>query len=79
MKIKVICCLSLLLTIGSLAAAQQVGPCGQPTGTASANWLQYHFDPCHTGYNPNEVILSPSTVGNLVLDWQCCLLPVIRR
>jgi outer membrane protein assembly factor BamB len=34
------------------------------------NWSQFHFDPCHTGYNSYEKILSPATVANLVVDWQ---------
>ena len=37
---------------------------------AFVNWPQFHSDPCHTGYNASEFILSPATVGNLVLDWQ---------
>ena len=31
---------------------------------------QFRFLPCHTGFNPYEVILSPATVGSLVLDWK---------
>jgi outer membrane protein assembly factor BamB len=63
----------LLLVISSAAAAQQLAPqadatCGVAHST-TVNWSQFHFDPCHTGYNPYETILSPANVGNLVLAW----------
>ena len=66
MKTAPICCLALLMLVGSMAIAQQ--PCGT-SRKAVVQWPQYHFDPCHTGYNPYEFFLSPATVGNLVLDW----------
>jgi outer membrane protein assembly factor BamB len=34
------------------------------------DWAQFHFDLCHTGFNPYEFVLSPATVGNLRLGWQ---------
>ncbi len=69
MKIKAICYLSLMM-IGSVAGAQQYGPCGGPSPTALVNWTKFHSDVCNTGYNANEFILSPATVGNLALDWE---------
>jgi outer membrane protein assembly factor BamB len=33
------------------------------------NWLQYGFDPAHSGYNPREDLLDPSTVGELSSAW----------
>jgi eukaryotic-like serine/threonine-protein kinase len=82
MKIKAICCLILLVIIGSVAAAQSltaVQPsapkpsprpdCG-PIKKSVTDWPQYQFVPSHTGYNPYESILSPATVGNLVLKWE---------
>src|SRR6478672_3113957 len=63
-----------LLIMGSVAAAQQSAPqSDEPCGalqSATVNWSQFHFDPCHTGYNRYETILSPANVGNLVLAWQ---------
>ena len=66
MKTAPICCLALLMLIGSMATAQQ--PCGT-SSKAVAQWQQFHFDACHLGLNPSERILGPTTVGNLVLDW----------
>ena len=53
-----------------MLAAQAPGPCLGISKTAYVNWPQFHSDLCHTGYNASEVILSPATVGNLVLDWK---------
>ena len=36
----------------------------------STDWPQFHFDAQHTGFNPYENVLSPVTVGNLVVDWE---------
>ena len=33
------------------------------------DWAQFHFGPDHTGLNPYENVLSPSTVGGLGLKW----------
>ena len=74
MKIRNTWCLGLLLISGALATAQPSNLPPPPTscdGATLAAWgSQFHFDHCHTGYNPYEVILSPATVGDLVLDWQ---------
>ena len=34
------------------------------------NWAKFHSDICNTGFNPNEFILSPATVGDLELKWK---------
>lgn len=67
MSIKIICCLSLIMMMGSVATAQCNGGLA---ATVFVNWSQFHFDPCHTAYNPYEFVLSPTTVGNLVLRWE---------
>jgi len=56
-----------ILLIASIATAQQ--PCSQPPHTSVTNWAEFHFDSCLTGFNPNELILGPATVGNLRLKW----------
>jgi len=33
------------------------------------DWPQWRFSPDHRGFNPYETVLSPSTVGDLVLGW----------
>lgn len=49
--------------------AQSNPPCAARSGTAFVNWPQLHGDPCHTGYNPNEFLLSTGTVANLTVAW----------
>ena len=75
MKIKMLCSLTLLMGASFVVAQQNVPAsnplCGGLSGTAFVNWPQFHSDLCHTGYNPNEFLLSRSTVGNLVLDCLC--------
>lgn len=36
---------------------------------SAVDWLTYGFDRERTSYNPSETVLSPATVGGLVLDW----------
>lgn len=66
-------CLVLVLgafsLIGSIATAQQVTRCGGPTNALYINWPSFHFDVCHTGFNPYETKLSTFNVGSLVVDW----------
>ena len=59
--------------LSALMLAILVGGCGNPEKTAvravrqgdvtPVNWLMFHGDPQRTGWNPNETILSPATVG----------------
>src|SRR6201986_3365823 len=70
MKTTTLLCLGVLLMFCRTLAAQAPGPCLGLSRTAYVNWPQFHSDPCHTGYNASESILSPANVGNLVLDWK---------
>ena len=75
MKVVTSCCLGLLLLFTSALSAQLrvLPPPNPPCGGLSSlsEWgSQFRFLPCHTGFNPYEVILSPATVGSLVLDWR---------
>jgi outer membrane protein assembly factor BamB len=36
---------------------------------AGPGWPQFRYDNAHSGTNPNETILGPSTVAGLELDW----------
>ena len=75
MKIATTFCLGLPLMIGSTVIAQRLPP---PPPSPSCDgysdlldWgSQFRFNACHWGFNPYEVILSPATVVNLVLDWK---------
>jgi hypothetical protein len=69
MKIKAICCLSLMMIIGSVATAKTIRPDCGPIEKPVTDWAKFHFDLSNSGYNPYESILSPATVGNLVLKW----------
>jgi PQQ-like domain len=68
--------LSLLFLLGSTLWAQLRVlpppdlPCGESALAAQTWGSQFRFFPCHTGFNPYEVILSPADVPNLVVDWQ---------
>jgi len=37
--------------------------------TVRVDWPQFHYGPDRTGFNPNETVLSPQTVGNLTKRW----------
>ncbi len=37
--------------------------------TVQTDWAQFNFEPQHRGLNPYENVLSPATVGSLVLKW----------
>jgi outer membrane protein assembly factor BamB len=45
------------------------GSGAQATFAVYTNWPQYGFGPNHTGHNPYENVLSPSTVGSIELKW----------
>jgi outer membrane protein assembly factor BamB len=66
---------ALLASFSQTARAQRLTPsdpsCGGTVNNKPfVNWSQFHFDPCHTGFNPYETVLSPANVANLVLDWK---------
>jgi outer membrane protein assembly factor BamB len=59
--------ISGLLCIGPGAACSS--PCPIPAAVV-ASWAQFRFVPCHTGLNPYEFVLSPTTVAmGLVNAW----------
>lgn len=71
LKLKRTLYFSLMPLIALVAAAQ--APCGPsiiPKATLFVNWPQLQYDVAHTGCNPYESALSPSTVGSLNLKWQ---------
>ncbi len=74
MKIRFCCWLGLLMIIGSMATAQAVPPpslpCSPSPIKAVVNWAEFGFAPCRTGFNPYELVLSPTTVANLSLHWR---------
>jgi outer membrane protein assembly factor BamB len=74
MKIRITCCLGLVMILGGVAAAQKLSPpsnpCGGPASGLLVNWPKFGFDLCNSGYNPYEHILSVTTVGNLTVSWK---------
>jgi len=42
---------------------------GRAALTVTANWAQFRYSHQHTGYNPNEHLLSPANVASLHQDW----------
>jgi len=42
---------------------------GRVALTVTANWAQFRYSHQHTGYNPNEHLLSPANVASLHQDW----------
>jgi outer membrane protein assembly factor BamB len=72
MKLKILVPLSLIALAAALALAQQAPSSSGPLlkrASGNVDWPQYNFDPAHDGYNPYETILSPTTVGNVILQW----------
>jgi eukaryotic-like serine/threonine-protein kinase len=52
------------------------GLIGEATFTVRIdNWPQYGFDPAHSGVNPSEFLLDPSTVGDLTSAWTATIDP----
>jgi hypothetical protein len=66
-KITTTCCVGLLMTIGSIAAAQQALPCGEAHIMRVTDWNQFRLVSCRTRLNPYESFLSPTTSLNLAL------------
>src|SRR5215471_5296896 len=62
----VVLLLSSILVTGSLIPNNSV-----PVHAASSSddWTTYLYDQGHSGYNPNETIITPSTAPNLKLLW----------
>lgn len=73
MKIRVVFALILAacaMIVAQSAMAQADLACSGLSRTLVVNWPQFGFTPCGTRSNPNEFILSPTTVPNLELKWQ---------
>lgn len=75
MKVKRLFYLIPIVLIGSFVTMQQsvaqvpCSPVITPKATLFVNWPQFRYDTGQTGCNPYETTLSPSTVGNLTIDW----------
>jgi outer membrane protein assembly factor BamB len=53
-----------------VSAVQRSGHAGdQVPFMVNTNWNQFQFSPSHSGFNPYENVLSPSTVGGIGLRW----------
>ena len=66
--------LAITLIASFVTTQQSVAqvPCGptiNPKAALFVNWPHFRYDAAQTGCNPYESILSPSTVGNLTLNW----------
>jgi len=72
MTLKTVACLvvAVLNTVAMAQTPSQLSSSVVGRDSALVDWPQFQFDAAHTGYNPYEVILSPQTVGNLLLAWQ---------
>src|SRR5262245_21257653 len=66
-----LCSVGLLLAlIGLSKSVTGMSAATTPAETpASPVWRQFRFSPDHRGVNPFETVLSPTTVGGLVLKW----------
>ena len=73
-KIKLDCCFPLILVFCAINAAQPAVAqadlaCSGLTHTLSVNWPLFGFTSCNARFNPNEFVLSPTTVQNLQVKW----------
>ena len=59
---RIICCASVALLVAAIAPVKAVAQI--------TNWPEFQFGNNRLGFNPYEVVLGPSTVGNLGLLWQ---------
>lgn len=51
---------ALALLLGTAAGAS-----ANPSTGGPADWPQFQYGPAHTGFQPNETVLTPATVGGL--------------
>ncbi len=51
------------------AEVSSTGEAAQARFMVNTKWDQFHFSVSHSGVNPYENVLSPTTVGNLGLRW----------
>ena len=72
MRLRTLACFTLIAFLSTLGTAQQTSSSPRAVrvgASGNGEWAQFNFDPAHDGYNPYETILSPTTVGNVVLKW----------
>src|SRR4051812_14101632 len=75
---------ALAASSGDGAAATKVA---SPASAVRSGWPQVGFNGAHLGFNPNESILGPENVHDLVLEWSsstgnagnCCGNPVVSK
>lgn len=58
------------IIVAQPAVAQADLLCSGITRTLAVNWPQFGFTSCGARFNPNEFVLSPTTVKNLEVKWQ---------
>jgi outer membrane protein assembly factor BamB len=63
----------LVLLATALAAASLAIP--SAAAAPETDWPQFHFDPAHTGLNPDETILTASNVSGLNRQWTTAIGP----
>jgi outer membrane protein assembly factor BamB len=55
-------------TVSAMFAAG--GEVSRKTFTVHTDWLQFHADPARSGANAFENVLSPATVGGIIINWR---------
>ncbi len=63
------------LGLGAVGLALLLGVTAAFAQETPTNWPQHRFEPGHTGFNPNETVLNPGNVSNLVQLWKLTLGP----
>jgi outer membrane protein assembly factor BamB len=54
---------------GAQTHSPSLGAAVADEAKVATDWAQFHFDSGRSGFNPGEHELSPSTVGNLEMQW----------
>ena len=62
-------CLTLLLTVLSLAQPTVYASSRQPLATSSSDWSMYGYNAQHTNFNPSETLINATNVSKLVPKW----------
>lgn len=65
----VVFCVSIFVSQGSAALAADRSSSFPAASKNSVSWPMFGFDPAHSGYNPNEKVLSVNTVSKLAPAW----------
>jgi outer membrane protein assembly factor BamB len=58
-----------LLLVAVLTALGLMAAPGSASAAALASWPQFGHDPRHTGFNPDETVITRDTVGGLSVDY----------